>query len=360
MPPPKLHDGFDSGEVTPWEERAPRFAHECPEPPRNDSPMSPVPTTYDEYEGRGPRDPYANMVIDENDPSLEEFPSEREAILEHVRSCQRRLSEDETTVDGIPPSPVVGPNHNSERHDLPIPSPNMLARHGDRSPTLDSIPEEHGHREELLSELPKAMSPPNSVPDFEGVGNPSDANGTSAKDERETSVEVQEVGAETPPLGVVEPAVGEPEEHTDAEGVTQMPSIPDIEDIKPKEPAPFVDDSVPVDDESPRGIVSPDEGPNIMVSPATPGSSLNTKKSDPFDEPIKVDTAKATAIEEENGRTNLKSRKPPADRPITPTSMRSQGQDAKSKNFLKAYLHLFFVEWIGGLIMRLCGGGRHT
>lgn len=355
-----MNDGFDSGEVTPWEERAPRFAHECPEPPRHDSPTSPAPATYDEYEGTGPRDPYADMVIDENDPSLEEFPRERAAILEQVRSCQRRLSEDETTIDGIPPSPVVGSNGNSERHDLPIPSPNMLARHVDRSPSLDSIQEEHGHREELLSELPKAMTPPNNVPDFEGVGNSSNTNGISAENERKTSVDVQEVGPESPPNGVVEPAAGEAEEHTDAEGVTQMPSIPNIEDIKPKEPAPFVEDSGPVDDKTPREIVSPEEGPNIMVSPATPGSSLNTKKSDPFDQPAKVDTAKASAIEEENGRTNLKSRKPIVERPITPTSMRSQGKDAKSKNFLKAYLHLFFVEWIGGLIMRLCGGGRHT
>lgn len=263
------------------------------------------------------------------------------------------MSEDETSIEGIPPSPVVGANYHPERLDLPSPSPNILARHEDRSPSLGSIPEEGGHRE-LLSELPKALITPKSVPDFEGVGSSLIVNGT---DGRETSVEVEEVGAESPPPGPVEPIDSKAEEHTDEQGVTQMPAIP----LPIEEPAPFVEEnSVKIDDESTREIVTPVEGPNITIQPATPGSSLNSKRADPFIKSIAVDTAKATAIEEENGRTTLKSRKAPSpttDRPRTPNSMRSE---PNSKNFLKVFLNLVFVEWIGGLIMRLCGGGRTT
>jgi len=112
--------------------------------------------------------------------------------------------------------------------------------------------------------------------------------------------------------------------------------------------------------EKAKEILTPEEGPNITIQPATPGSSMKTGATDPSSKPI--DTAKTTTIEEGSGRTRLMSRKAPVpshERPLTPTSMHSAGKDAKSRNFLKAFWRVVFVEWIGGLIMRLCGGNRH-
>lgn len=37
VPPPLEEPELDSGATTPWDERAPRFAHECPEPPTGSS-----------------------------------------------------------------------------------------------------------------------------------------------------------------------------------------------------------------------------------------------------------------------------------------------------------------------------------
>jgi hypothetical protein len=125
------------------------------------------------------------------------------------------------------------------------------------------------------------------------------------------------------------------------------------------------------DDEHVREISTGDDGPSITVQPATPGSSTRNGLGDgstwgeSFKKP--VDAARSSAIASENGRSQITSRKSqrpptpsPPDRPITPTSMRSSHKDVKSRNFLKAFWRVVFVDWIGGLILRLCGGGRRT
>jgi hypothetical protein len=103
--------------------------------------------------------------------------------------------------------------------------------------------------------------------------------------------------------------------------------------------------------------------PDIILSPATPSSSLKNRPSNkPDSGPTSLDTGKTTSIfAEESNNSNLKSRKatasPIPERPLTPSSMRAK--DPKSRTFLRAFWHVVFVEWIGGFIMRLCGGNRN-
>ena len=265
------------------------------------------------------------------------------------------MSEDTTAIEGVPPSPIVGPDGHHERFELSQPSPNAPLVTDERSPSLLSIKEEDGdgfHKEDL-SALPRSISQPKSNPDLKDV---------TTKDERETSVEVKEVSAESESAAV---AGSSSQNNTDAQvdGSHIIPEPIELPDT------PFIADDaskqLSSEDGTPQEIVNPKEGPSITVQPSTPGTSdknrgSDTKSTDPFDK-----AAKATAIEEENGRSRLTSRKtrapsPIPDRPITPSSMRSTGKDAKGKNFLKTFLHLVFVEWIGGLVARLCGGGRHT
>lgn len=299
-------------------------------------------------------------VIDYDDPLLEEFPSERHAILEKIRTSETRLPEDQTSFDGIPPSPVVGSNHYAERMELPQPSPNIVSLSQERSPSLNSIPEasEEGYREEALSSLPEGttLDLNNGEPNF-SQGSSEDENFPVQKVASKPSVDVQEV-PESPPL--LEPGVAQTTASSDNPNLDGAY----IEPEPAKLPAtPFIlgnNKQLGGEEEQAKEIVTPEEGPQITVQPATPGSSLRTTKTDPFNRP--VDTAKATAIEEENGRSQLTSRKPAApspERPLTPTSMRSGAKDAKSRNFLKAFWRVVFVEWIGGFIMRLCGGDRH-
>ncbi|KAN0095702.1 hypothetical protein V8E51_016413 [Hyaloscypha variabilis] len=152
----------------------------------------------------------------------------------------------------------------------------------------------------------------------------------------EISTEVKEVAAESPPPEPVEQA-------------SHAPS--------PETPLVVSDRQLGHDDEV-REITTDGDSPNITVQPATPAAS----KTEFVPKPL--DTAKTTAIEEENGR-QVTSRKPPRsqspERPITPSSMRSATKDAKSKNFLKAFWRVVFVDWIGGIIRALCGGrGSYT
>ncbi len=111
------------------------------------------------------------------------------------------------------------------------------------------------------------------------------------------------------------------------------------------------------DEEGIQEITTAGDNPNITVHPATPAASMSEFIPRP------LDTAKSTAIEEENGRT-IKFRKNPRsqsrERPVTPSSLHSTTRDTKSKNFLKAFWRVLFVDWIGGLIRALCGGRDRT
>lgn len=347
-----LPDTPGSGASTPPEDKVPLFAHECIQPPPGGFETRP-PARYEPVKSKLS---IQENAIDFDDPSLEEFPTERNAILEHIRSCEARLPEDETNVEGIPPSPVVGAKNHFERMELPSPSPALLTT--DHSPSLNSIPEdgEEGYREDLLAALPEGtnLNLSNGEPHM-SQGN-SDEEEMPVQEARKPSVDVQEV-VQTPP--------SQHPESTETPPIIDNPTM-DGSYIEP-EPAklpvtPFVhDNSRQLGEQEPRAkeIVTPEEGPNITVQPATPGSSLKTTATDPFDKPI--NTAKSSAIEEQNGRSQLASRKPAApspERPLTPTSMRSAGKDANSRNFLKAFWRVVFVEWIGGFIMRLCGGDR--
>ena len=178
----------------------------------------------------------------------------------------------------------------------------------------------------------------------EGSGEPELTSSEEQSEEKTTAPEqipsaVKEVGPETPPTAPVEPTLNA---HA------------------PSDVTPFVvgDKQLGHDEEQVQEIATPADFPNITVQPATP-AALKTEFL-----PKPLDTAKSTAIEEENGR-QVKSRKNPRsqspERPVTPSSMRSATRDAKSKNFLKAFWRVVFVDWIGGLIRVLCGGrGGYT
>jgi hypothetical protein len=102
------------------------------------------------------------------------------------------------------------------------------------------------------------------------------------------------------------------------------------------------------------------EAPTITLQPATPRSSIRTAGTDPTETPPKAEsTGTSTGTENSDlvSRKKQRTMSPTPDRPLTPSSMRSN-KDVKSKNFLKAFWRVVFVDWIGGLIARLCGGGR--
>jgi hypothetical protein len=254
------------------------------------------------------------------------------------------LSEDQVSIEGIPPSPVVGADYHPEQFDLPSPSPNILVKNEERSPSLDCIPEEQGHREELLTTLPKAVSPPKSTPASEGAGRSSD------EGQGVSRIDGSEGIATYTPAGSDEPCSDE------ADG-SRRRTILDANDSSPSNTAKDISRSSEVKENGSPDLPAPQDKPSVTIFSYVRGLNLQNRRSSP------IDSAKVTTLEGENRRSQLKFRKqstPAADRPITPNSVRSAGKDAKSKNFLKTFLRLVFVDWIGGFIMRLCDGGRRT
>jgi hypothetical protein len=146
---PHLHYPYDtpSGRSTPWHERAPLFAHECLGP--NDGAEVESPITSESLESPTKAEP-EEEVIDLNDPLLERFPEDRISILTHIRSCESRMSEDETNVHGVPPSPITKPQSRSPSID----TPGSARLDAQPSPALDVIAEEHHEEDSYFGGLP--------------------------------------------------------------------------------------------------------------------------------------------------------------------------------------------------------------
>lgn len=188
----------DEGTITPIEERAPLFAHECVTPyegKREESSHEPIEDSADP--------PAADEVIDENDPTIEEFPEDRLAILAQVRSTESRLNEDETVFEDVAASPVGVVRTHSDIGEAAS-SSQLDAQ---PSPALDKITEEEHEQEEPL-ELPPAS---NGISKAVGL------------DDIETSKSVTDVQSETPAITIhpAPPAVIKP-----------------MEAVKPSDPAP--------------------------------------------------------------------------------------------------------------------------
>jgi len=235
---------------------------------------------------------------------------------------------------------------------------------------MDAIEEEgQDYREELLSTLPKSISPPRLNSDFEGNGMISDneqpkvvnGHGSDSSLQSELSKVTRTDNYEPAKSSHTELAHPTKEKHepvSDADDGFEYSGPKNDDRSRPGMTSYVEDNGKQLTGKNDNTTSSFTQGaPHINVLPATPGTSLNNRASQ------STDTAKASALERDTDSGKLTSRKhksPTPDRPLTPNSVRSAGKDPKSKNFLKAFLHLVFVDWIGGLIMRICGGGRDT
>lgn len=321
--PPQINiDKFDDEDFDDDDslDSIPLFSHECQLPPDEDS-IKRSPSNQQEHATDYRDSPFEEVIYDPNDPNIEEFPIDRAGIFERIRRTSRNLKEDETSVDLEPQSPVVGATHHNE-NSLHVPSPHLLpSKHDERSPSLNSIPEEHGsYKDELLASLPEAIEQPKDEASWEG-----DRNG---------------VESSTPPEATPFKDSEEDGKHI-SPGAIKLPETPIVEgDIREL----GGDGNQDSDPESPR----------IVVSAATPGPSYVSKH---------IDTANATALESENSQSQLKHRKEnvqTTSRSLSPPSPKpSIGKDA-SDNVFQKFLKLVFVEWLGGFISRLCGGGRNS
>jgi hypothetical protein len=377
-------DGETSGsnDVTPSEERAPLFAHESIGSPQMELDE---PVCLNGY-GGSPGDSEGSS-IDLNDPSIEDFPCERHLILERVRTSATRLSEDETVFEGVSASPVVGSNKRVERSEDGSSATGFMTSDA-RTPSLISIPEEYAYQEEAPPTLRGEMHSNHDRPDLDGsgpnereelathteelepTGDAYESNSTALQPGRELTRSTVATGGLITPIGiedVTRKALAADQGHSKARAIGADQTM-DGARIEPTRfqllPSPCLDSSGGVDGnpERYRDVIPQGKRIAVTVQTATPSSSLKSLKSHPFEKSA-VATAKTTAIEHVNDPSQLTSRKLPSpapERPLTPDSIPSASLAAKSRAVLINFLRLVFVDWIGGVMKRLCGRGRHA
>ncbi|KAF7927028.1 uncharacterized protein EAE98_006412 [Botrytis deweyae] len=338
---------------TPSEERAPLFAHECNGPPTAEERLK-----YESAQTRLPASEPMFREFDPNDPGLEPFPNNFNQILEHVRRLENHLSEDPADVERTPLSPVTTNGNHHATAGLTTPSPQSLAH--ESSPSLLPIVEENaeGESESKLTALPPSME--KSQADGNGPEGANEDSGAQQIETNDNETLKTDVAELSEPAALETSKSASPQlpamNFTEAPGKLR-PVLPDFP------PTPFVENkSLNLAEGSATSSPAPvQDSPSITVQPATPAASVNANidRSAPEE-----DAAKTTSFADGANESQLRARKQPSssapDRSITPSSMRSAGNDAKSRNFLRAFFQVVFVDWIGGLIRKLCGGGRHT
>lgn len=336
----------------------PLFAHECTgmyEGMNGDNVVR-VPDNHSEFkEGEQSRGlEYDVDKIDLNDPAIEKFPSDREAIISAVQKIKTGLNEDQTCFEGALLSPVIDVN-----------------RIGDDVPK-DELP---AATSPLLSPASPGQSMPKQPASLQGVDRLSQSLDMIAEDPKEPESEHIEDVAVLPVVSVSDPASGGDEavaaRDQKSDGVEPGkveilattsdltdPTDPNTGEIHVANP-PTSEEALlhgTLASESDSAMVP--DSPRIMVQPHD--AEIESRSITELGGTTSEDTGKTTA-RDSGFATVLKNRSAPnplpAERTDTPASLHNP-PDVKNSNWLQAFIRALFVDWIGGFISRLCGGNR--
>ncbi|KAM0286297.1 hypothetical protein ACHAQH_001028 [Verticillium albo-atrum] len=322
----------------------PLFAHECL------GAYDPVPEVVSppvrrSSEARSGSVDYDVDKYDLNDPTLERWPSDRNAIMDAVRRVESSRDEDQTYTLGSPISPIIssprGSNIDDEVDLSPAPSPtnaqklgvpNRKQSHGSMASnrslaSLASIVEEDNRRidgeeddEEAIEDLrpsPVVRMPSPAIkvtPDIHGCPASDEDEGVVLKSSRSNAGPKGATDASTSTSG------GFKSTEDDRNKIQQNRSV---EQNKPSVRAPPPDEMDELEDDEADASVGP---------AATPGRTGS-----------------------KDGQ--LRRRNVSNDRSVASSS--AQGaKNADSGNWLQAFFRVLFVDWIGGFVNRIFHGNR--
>jgi hypothetical protein len=353
-----------SGEVTPWEDRAPRFAHECVcLPEAGELQAQPPRPQYERSPAEGSSE--SESSIDLNDPSIEDFPCDRGLILQRVRTSATRLSEDETVWQALATNPAAATDHNGVRSESSSSSGRVVDEV--RTPSLGSIPEEHGAEESLSAAPPHSREQSGSQGAIDGK---SEALAVH-KEQHEPETEAYEPNsaAHQPASELTHNTVPPKTSVADMQSITSESSGKglDAREVQTMDGADTETESFPrlltnpgsyqpsIDTEGYGELLLPGQWPVAKAQASSSTSVLRARASRSAAEDATgsgIDSSSASHL------TTRKSGSPKPERPPTPTSVRSMNFVAKSRALLRNFLRMIFVDWIGGVIRRLCGRRR--
>ncbi|KAK0630599.1 hypothetical protein B0T17DRAFT_488716 [Bombardia bombarda] len=343
----------------PLEHRPSLFAHECigmydvEEAPPTDE-HEPV----EEHRGSeaGKKPDMDN--IDINDPTLEQFPFKREDIIDTVRKLETGLNEDRVAFEGAPISPVVG---SVRRGNEDITGDSFLASPIAASPI---IPRPSKRLEVPHGSIGSAHSSSLSLQSISEAEEPSS---TSEDNVPSPAIRL------SPPTKKSKLSTMKSPDSDEDEGIamkdSESPGTPKPDDAGhhlspasaalPRQVSPKDSEEAAAPEEDSAGVNGwTGETTHNNPSDATNGSIASS------------DVGKTTgAAATENGNSSQVKKRGPAavqggERPDTPASIHStsgssvQGIHHHQVGWFRAFFRLLFVDWIGGLITRLCNGGR--
>lgn len=336
---------------------------------------------------------------DFDDPTLEKFPSTRDEIISTVRNVTTGLNEDRTTVSGVPPSPLFHATSNdaddrelspisSNPLNLQVPSSPSQKPAGERSlsaGSLGSIAEGAEGEEERpkIAEVAPVVEQVATEDSAISVAKKTEgeATSTTSKPSLEPLVTIPSPSAQAE-NGLLSPASNEDEavvlkgtkgkgEKTGTGYLTpERAATP--EPGSPLEPPPntlppvaehAADAEINAEPTAPK---SPPRSPRILVSKADDSGQEEEVLPGPSLDPSSRNNgtaASSTGVESNHQGGTLKKRpggnKSPTGRAETPNSMSGASPDAaKNGNWFSAFFRLIFVDFVGGIVSRLCGGKR--
>ncbi|KUJ19516.1 uncharacterized protein LY89DRAFT_731911 [Mollisia scopiformis] len=273
------------------------------------------------------------------------------------------------------PDSTASPNEQeTETTDIQVPDAEESARALPAEP-LDTAEKKDVAESQIRGTTEPIVDAETSVPEGSDQEKPDE---TSNQHTKEESLDgVCDTGSHIVPAPVTPFIVGDRQLGHDEEDVRELrtgtfgPSIT----VQPATPFPGISRRLGHDDEQSKDSTTKDVSGNIEhteessakdasldtgVSPATPASNTvidtTTKQND---------TAKSSAIGNENDDSQIKSRKRQSSPArslapsVTANSMRSGSKDDDAKGaFLRYFFRLVFIDYIGGFFMRLCGARR--
>jgi len=246
-----------------------------------------------------------------------------------------------------------------------------------RSPPLESVTEEdkEGDRE-AISSLPNPILPADDTRDAELVGitesepTPSEDLGqdmlpnksAETMEPTQSTVETVEPAREATKEEIADEEIAEPEDSTEEQQIAKLEDSTAEERMpEPMDCAVASDETISMEEVA-TAVVQ--EGPQIFIQPASPTVEAAKETYIPLPlSPKGADTAQSTSVEGKqsngNGATKMRNAGAPLESPKMSSSMGSPKKQ-ESMNFLTAFWQKFIVGWLGGLIMRLCGGRRQA
>ncbi|KAK0623512.1 hypothetical protein B0T14DRAFT_494978 [Immersiella caudata] len=308
--------------------------------------------------------------IDVNDPTLERFPSNREAIIDTVRKLETGLDEDQASFEGVPLSPVISMSRRGTEDNIgdfvlsPVPISPVMPRSArrlevTRSPrgsiasahsstaSLQAIDETEEPDQEEESKVPHVIrlsTPRGRSPLRNSFKFPrsDEDEGVVMKNTRSSDAPKGENGkllsAENPGSSSRDSSRDSPESSEHKNG-----NLPEEADGGSKKPT------------------------AQMSRPSTSRQAQNSPRI-VIEAPVSADGAdggaSTTGTDRGTNGSTTRLRKTgdwQAEQATTRGSVPAAAIPPERKGrWFKAFFRLLFVDWIGGFISRLCGGRRKT